>query len=131
MSLVETSQVLNENLSEATGTAGRLSKGRTYPGYRHPEPEIRTCRCPFKPCIAALNLKPERAPNLKEPKRQKEKEDVPVQAGGGNREGLPSERRPAVPVASERFSFRTWDVSTAFAGRFISIGHAGRRSCAA
>ena len=25
---VETSQVLNENLSEVTGTAGRLSKGR-------------------------------------------------------------------------------------------------------
>jgi len=28
------------------------------------------------------------------------------------------ERRPAVPVASETFSFRTWDVSTAFADLF-------------
>jgi len=35
---------------------------------------------------------------------------VPVQGGGGDRNGLPFERRPAVPVASARFSFRTWSV---------------------
>jgi hypothetical protein len=42
--------------------------------------------------------------------------NVEIQTGGGDREDLPSERRPAVPVAFERFSFRTWGVSTPCAG---------------
>jgi len=54
-------------------------------------------------------------------------ENVRIQSGVGTRTGLPSERRPAVPVASERFSFRTWGVSTACAGqsRFRAGGSAG------
>jgi hypothetical protein len=78
------------------GTAGRLRRGKT----------VGTGKVLWGHCAACLRTSARTPPpaGLR----------LPVPAGAG----LPRRRRPAVPVESEEVSFRTWDVSTASAGRW-------------
>src|SRR5947209_16700242 len=106
---VETSQVLNDIDSEATGTAGRLRWGKAGPNRHRPLGAHHRCFgffliiSDFSSTVGAGLIWKRR---LCAPRGYCRLGSV-----------LPLRRRPAVPVVSGRISFRTWDVSTAFGDR--------------
>src|SRR6478609_7617771 len=87
---VETSQVLNDIVPQAMGTAGRLSMGET------------------GRILLTLRWHTKRLSGSRGAGEGSACPGKPV----GRGPFLPPRRRPAVPVACETISFRTWDVST-------------------
>jgi hypothetical protein len=96
---VETSQVLNDILSNLTGTAGRLRVG-------HPLSIDEILRRGDTPWVPSTRDSESPRPRL-------------ALVGSW----FPPQRRPAVPMASASESFRTWDVSTSFAVKLCFRQH--------